>query len=306
MRNQPAFRSKSQQVTSDPEDPASIEVEARNRVKNDKRDSKKMAIQLSQGRLTGIHVPTPERESFRTLSRLRDTLMKERTRTSLRIKSLLFCQGAIGPDDNIRISQSWLRELLKQKFSSDVDYVLKTYAKLWMYLSDTIKKTVERLKIQAWRDKDMEDIYTSFAGIGPTAARILINELGDLSQFPNDPSLFSYVGMTPSEHSSGEHRWLGHITRQGRPVLRKVLVQCAWVAIRHDYSLRKAFESLESRIGARKAIVAIARKLIGRVRTCLREKRKYQMVTETGELVTHKAVDTPEVVEACEEAVHSC
>jgi hypothetical protein len=96
------------------------------------------------------------------------------------------------------------------------------------------------------------------------------------------------------------------ITRQDKPVLRKILVQCAWVTIKDDYSLRKAFGGLEDMIGARRAILAIARRLIERLGTCLGEKCKYQMVTENGELVTHKDIDIKEVVEVCEEAVHSC
>lgn len=284
--------------------PASIEIEARNRVKNDTRDSMKMAIQLSQGRLKGIHVPSPEREDFRTVSRLRDTLMKERIRTGNRIKSLLYCNGFIGHQDKIRVSEKWLKELLKHSFSPELAYTIKTQVKLWIQLSEAIKETVIRLDGQAEQDSELEAIYTSLPGIGPTSARVLINELGDLSQFPNQKCLFSFLGLTPSEHSSGEHRWLGHISRQGRPCLRKILVQCAWVAIKYDHSLKVIFEEMEKRTGARKAIVAIARKLMGRAHTCVREKRKYQTITESGEAVIQTSEDTKEVLEACQEAVH--
>lgn len=286
--------------------PASIEIESNSRVKSDKRDSRKMAVQLSQNRLKGIYVPSPEREDFRTVSRLRRTLIKERVRTGLRIKSLLYLQGAIRCDDNVRISKKWLAKLPLARFSPGVAYTLQTYIETWLNLTQKIDATNDKLKEQAMQERELEDIYTSLPGIGPIAARLLINELGDLSQFSNEERLFSFVGLTPTEHSSGEHRWLGHITRQGRPVLRAVLVQCAWVAIKHDYSLKTVYDKLQCRIGSRKAIVAIARKLIGRAKSCLKANRKYEIVTASGELVTQKFTDVQEVVNACEEAVHSC
>lgn len=85
-------------------------------------------------------------------------------------------------------------------------------------------------------------IYRSVPGIGPISARVLANELGDMSQFSNERQLFSYLGLTPTEHSSGEHVRQGHITRQGKPILRKILTQVAWKAIYLDDSLRKVHE----------------------------------------------------------------
>lgn len=101
-----------------------------------------------------------------------------------------------------------------------------------------------------------------------------------MSQFASERALFSYTGLTPSEYSSGEHRRQGHISRQGKPILRKILIQCSWVAIRYDSSLREIYERIAKRAGGKRAIVAVARRLVGRIRACFRTKQVYVFQTQ--------------------------
>ncbi len=82
-----------------------------------------------------------------------------------------------------------------------------------------MQKIEQKLKEQAQTDPN-ETIYRSAPGIGSLSARILSNELGDLSQFENERELFSYTGLTPSEFSSGDTVRKGHITRQGNTRVR--------------------------------------------------------------------------------------
>lgn len=79
-------------------------------------------------------------------------------------------------------------------------------------------------------------------------------------QFSNEGKLFAFCGLTPREYSSGEHKRLGHITRQGKPILRKVLVQAAWVAVRKDPYFSEYYKQLRARKGKCRAIVVVARK----------------------------------------------
>ena len=83
-----------------------------------------------------------------------------------------------------------------------------------------------------------------------------------MRQFRNEKKLFSYTGLTPSEHSSGEHVRQGHISRQGRSILRKILVEASWTAITKDPSLREVYDRLSHR-GGKRAIVGVARRLVG-------------------------------------------
>lgn len=110
-----------------------------------------------------------------------------------------------------------------------------------------------------------------------------------MSHFSNEKQLFSFTGLTPSEHSSGEHRHLGHITRQGRSLLRHTLILAAWQAIRVDVSLKRIFERISTKAGKKRAIVAIARRLIGQLRSCFKNGSPYQkhiaVDLETGEIL---------------------
>lgn len=252
--------------------PASIEISSRDRVKTDKRDAKKIAVQLASGRLEGIFVPSEEREAKRNVSRLRTNFWQYRTRVGVQLKSLLFTQGLIDANDQTRICQKWITQKLskieKEKYPEDFYYSVKKYAQEWKELTEKMKEIEQQLKRQAKSEKEIHKIYESVPGIGLIHARELANELGDMKQFRNEKKLFSYTGLTPSEHSSGEHVRQGHISRQGRSILRKILVEASWVAITKDPSLREVYNRLSHR-GGKRAIVGVARRLIGRIRSCL-------------------------------------
>ena len=269
---------------------AGIEISSRDRVKTDKRDSLKIALQLSVGRLQSIFVPEIEREEYRAISRLRETLIRHQIRIAGQLKGFLLFHNLLSFDHNTRVSKKWLLELLKKDFSCDVKYCIETYANMWLEFREKIKALEERLQIQAKEDEKLETIYRSAPGVGITIARILANELGDMSQFSNEKKLFSYTGLTPCEYSSGDHIRLGHISRQGKPILRKVLVQASWIAVRDDQHLRMIFENIAKKSGKKRAIVAIARRLIGHLRACFIKNELYKIqkplrVTSEGELV---------------------
>lgn len=255
---------------------AGMEIAVGDKVKTDKRDSLKLGIQLSVGRLEGIFVPSKEREDFRTITRLRDSFLKQRIRFGCQLKSLLFLQGMIPYDHKQKVSAKWIKSILAEEMSPDIQYAVNQYANQWLQITAKIKEIDQRLMGQAKQDERLERVYRSAPGVGPLGARILANELGDMSQFSNERKLFSYVGVTPSEYSSGEHVRQGHISRQGKSILRRVLVQSAWVAIRHDYALLQVYERIAQKSGGKKAIVAVARRLIGHIRSCFRTGELYK------------------------------
>ena len=93
---------------------------------------------------------------------------------------------------------------------------------------------------------------------------------GDMTRFANERALFSYTGLTPSEYSSGAAIRRGHISRQGVSRLRHVLVETAWRALPRDPALQEIFDRIAATRGKQRAIVAMARRLIGRIRACFR------------------------------------
>jgi transposase len=261
---------------------AGIET-SNSRVKTDKRDSLKIAAHLSEGKLRSVYIPTVEQEDQRTVTRLRDTFSKEKSRVANQIKSLLFLHGLIPADNKKKVSLKWIRDLSQFEMTPGVRFSIEMFAKTWLELDAKIKEINEEIKKQAIKDKVIDTMYQAASGIGNISARVLANELGDLQQFKNERQLFSYIGFTPSEHSSGEHTRQGHITKQGKPIVRKILVQAAWVAIRHDKELQAIYERIAAKSGAKRAIVAVARRLIGRIRSCFR----------TGELFESQKIERP-------------
>ena len=256
---------------------ASVEISARDRVKTDKRDSLKLAIQLSDGRLKGIYVPTLKREADRELSRMREKIARDKRRVGNRLKSLLYRQGLLSADDDDEVCPKWLAKVAILDCDETVKYCIQQCIDEWLFLKNTLKDIDAALKKQAMADDVLEKIYQSAPGIGSIHARALANELEDMKQFSNEKHLFSFTGLTPSEHSSGEHRRLGHISRQGRSMLRKILIQAAWVAIYKDPTLMVIFERVAKKAGKKRAIVGIARHLIGRIRSCFKSNSLYRI-----------------------------
>ena len=257
--------------------PAAIETAANNRVKTDKRDSLKIASQLADGRLKGIYVPEEEQLDNREVTRFRETLVRQRVAEGNRIKSFLMRNGSIEIDSDRRLCPTFLKELQKLKLTEGRQYVLKRMIDHWLYFHKQIKEIEKQLEKQAEQEvPEVQRILESVPGIGLLGSRILANELGDMSQFSSAKQLYSFTGLTPSEHSSGETRRQGKITRQGRSILRKILTQAAWKAITADKQLEALFLEIAKRAGKQRAIIGIARRLIGRIRACLRTGISYK------------------------------
>lgn len=274
--------------------PASIETAAKNRVKTDKKDSLKLAKQLSDGDLHGINVPSIKRECYRSITRIRDSIVENRKRTGNQIKGLLYMHGLIDPMDTRKASKTWIKSLESLEMPEDIRYCINLYAQMWLGFDDKLKTILKRLHEQSEQDKVLDIIYRAVPGIGALSSRILANELEDMKHFRNEKALFSYTGLTPSEHSSGEHKRLGRISRQGKPVLRKILVQVAWRAIKYDTRLAEVFKRISERAGKKRAIIGVARRLIGIVRSNFMSGELY-MCANAPDRNEH----LPSTVEAC-------
>lgn len=256
--------------------PASVEVEAGNRVKTDKRDSLKLAKQLDAKRLRAIYIPSEEQEYSRLLIRTREQLVRARTRARVQIRMKLHQFGLFPTEYSKVLTTKFARELIAGVAQAELKIALNALLSQWEHLNQEIKNLEKKLRKQAKTD-ELEGVYRSVPGIGELLARVLSTELGDMSQFPNERALFSYTGLTPCEYSSGEKVRRGHISRQGSSRLRHALTEAAWRSIRKDKQLKEDFERIAKRRGKKRAIVAVARKLIGRVRAVFKAKGTYEL-----------------------------
>lgn len=271
---------------------ASIEVAANDRVKTDKRDSLKMAEQLSAGRLKGIRIPSVAEERRRLLTRTREQLMRAKRRVQIQIRMRLHQFGMFPAEIKRVIRLADVEELLC-KMDGELQLSISCLYSEWKHLIEQVKELDKEIGARAENDP-LISLYRGVPGIGPLTAQILSSELGDMSQFKNERALFSFTGLTPGEYSSGKSVHRGCISRQGSARLRHVLVEAAWKAIRQDTVLRAFFERIAVKSGKKRAIVAVARKLIGRVRAAVRANVQYELSHQKAECVS-SGVNEPTV-----------
>jgi transposase len=244
-----------------------------NRIKTDKRDARRLALVLENHDFKdGCHVPDKERREDRQVSRTLIALQKDIIRSRNRIRKLLQFHGIEVPFPD-KWGREEFRALKKLELSEplriSLDIFLTQLEELWAHqlsLRAALRKLCKKERYHR-----AFTIARSLPGIGWFTAIRLVLELGeDLSHFTSAKKIASFVGLTASEHSSGETEHKGRITGMGSGFIRATLIENSWAAIRKDPVLLAKFTRVWHASGSRKkAIVAVARMLIVRFRTCV-------------------------------------
>jgi transposase len=243
------------------------------KVKTDKIDARRLAYVVENHDFTdGCHVPDKDRREDRQISRTLIAVQKDIVRTRNRIRKLLDFHGieVPYPDRWSRKEFLALKELpCGDSVKTSLAVLLTLLGQLWDH--QTSLRDALRALCSKERYKKAFDIARSLPGIGWFTAIRLILELGeDLSHFTTGKKIAGFVGLTCSEHSSGESEHKGRITGMGSGFIRSTLIENSWVAIRKDQALLSKFMRVWRTSGSKKkAIVAVARVLIVRLRTCV-------------------------------------
>ena len=260
--------------------PPSKMPKSENKVKTDKRDAQKLAFYLSAGLLKVVYVPPADIESDRRVVRRRAQLVKKQTRAKNHIKSFLHLHGLKTPE-NIKTNWSnlyltWLEGL---NFDSESDnFTLSQLIRNYRRIREDLAEVTLYLRMLSRNEKYQENYkrVTSARGVGLITAMTFLLEIFDFGRFAKEDDFSSYLGMTPSQFSSGDKVRLGHITRQGNSNLRRILIESAWTVIKHDPHLREKYDRIKARgTNGKKAIVAVARSLAVRLRWCILDETEY-------------------------------
>jgi len=251
--------------------------------KNDKVDSRKLARSLSNGELEGIQILDPQSYEDRGLLRTREALVKDQTRCKNRIKGLMkFFKIEVKDKD---IKSHWSNKYINYLEQIDtMDVNLKTslisYLGQLRHLRKTISEVTKQIRSLAKTEKYSKNVelLCSIPGISILSAMILQLEIGDIGLFRNSEKLRSYVGLVPSEHSSDEKKSQNHMTRRGKGILKKTVIEASWTAIRKDPGLLMVYENLLKRVRGSRAIITIARKMIGRIMFVLNNNEPYKFL----------------------------
>jgi transposase len=274
--------------------PSLIPIKPGDRIKTDRRDARKLAELLRAGMLTEVHPPSEDDEALRDLCRCREDVREDITRARHRLGKFLLrrsCYYGATKKAWGTVHREWLRGL---RFDRPTDQI--TFDN-YLVTIEQAEERIRTLEVQLTecvaREPYAQPVawLRCFRGIDTVTAATIVAELHDFRRFRSPRALMAYLGLVPSEHSSGEGRRLGSITRAGNRHVRRVLIEAAW-HYRHrpevGLPLRRRREGQPARIIAladraqerlcrryrrmneggkphNKVVVALARELVGYV-----------------------------------------
>lgn len=211
--------------------PSLIPRKSGERVKTDRRDAVGLARLSRAGELSAVWVPGPEQEAIRDLTRAREDIKSMETRARQRLGAFLLRHGRVYDGGKSRWTLAHFRWLERVKFDSPVQQIV-----LQEYI-DTVKEMQRRVAqlekqmrqaLADWSLRPVVEGVMALRGVSLITAMTVLAELGDISRFDSPRQLMAYLGLVPSEHSSGPNRRQGAITKTGNGHVRRVLVEASW------------------------------------------------------------------------------
>ena len=211
--------------------PSLVPVQAGARVKTDRRDAKKLATLYRAGALTFVAPPSLEQEGLRDLVRAREDLRQARTAARHRVAKTLLRYGHVfgeGKKSWTKAHVAWVR---RQRLDDPLAQEALSHLIAHLDAVDAQIAALDARLEQVARTEPWCDPVRwlcSFRGISTRTALGLLAEIGDFRRFASARELMGFLGITPSEYSSGESRHRGHITKCGNEHARRLLVEAAW------------------------------------------------------------------------------
>ncbi|WJE10871.1 IS110 family transposase [Pseudoalteromonas sp. JC3] len=250
--------------------PSLIPKKPGERIKTDKRDALKLAKLLKSEDLTPIYVPEPEDEAIRDLSRAREVAMKDLKDAKYQLKALLLRNNInyAGTANWSLKHLRWLTELVLPHPAQQI--VLQEFIQTINERTARLERLDNELShhVYQWRYYPVVKAIQAMRGVRLLVAAGIVAELGDLTRFDHPRKLMSYLGLIPSEHSSGGKRHIGAITKCGNGRARRLLVEGAH-SYRHAANISTELQKRQE--GLPKQLIDIAWK--AQIRLCKRYKK---------------------------------
>jgi transposase len=253
-------------------DPARIRTVETRRQKHDRRDAKLLLDLLADERFPAIWMPSAELRDLRALLRHRDQWVRIRTRVKNALQGLALAHGM--RRGAALWSQPGQAALTALPLPLHTGHRRSELQALHDHLTAHIDALDQEVSAQA-RGRPQARRLMTHPGVGPVTALATEVFLGDPSRFVDAKALASYVGLIPSEYSSGGRQRLGRLTKQGNPMLRFLWCEAAIHAARRDATLGRFYRRKLQQKGLGKARVAVARKLGIRLWILLRDQIDY-------------------------------
>jgi transposase len=229
--------------------------------KTDPNDARNLALYLEKDLLPEVRMKDKTQAQLASLTQTRDTLVKLRTSMKNKINNILSAHG-INLERESLSSEKKLNEVLAMKFDAMVKIELEVLVEEIRSLNEKIARLEKTITGEGSKLEGHKNL-TSIKGIGPLSGSILLSVIGDIHDFEDEGKLAAYFGIVPRVSNSNETTHSGRITKRGSKLGRTALVQCALIAQRYSPYLKRYYEKIKARRGTGKAIIALARKLLG-------------------------------------------
>lgn len=255
--------------------PSKIPQKPGERVKTDRRDALKLASLARAGELVAVTIPDERDEAIRDLSRARVDAVRARLKARQQLKALLLRHGR-------RYSGKTSWSAAHERYLAEVSFPHPAQNIAFAEYRQAVgedQARVQRLTqalaqaVEDWRMQPVVNAVMTLRGLDLVGATTVVAEIGDLRRFSHPRELMSYVGLVPSEHSTGSKRRQGAITKTGNSHVRRVLVEAAW---NYRYPARLSYRQQLRQDGQPAAVRAIA------WRAQLRLSHRYRRLTARG------------------------
>jgi transposase len=258
--------------------PSELKLIFRSKHKNDRNDARKLARLLHMDEVPAVHVPSVQVRAWRGLIEQRRRQVDKRTSVKNALRAQLRTLGIKGPRRHALWSAKGLAWLRAQELPTALDRVKQSslLAELKVH-NDQIKiveKELDAIGAKDWRVR----LLRTIPGVGPRTAEAVTAYIDVPGRFERIKAIGKYFGIIPSQDASAGKNRLGHITREGPPTVRKLVVQSAWQAIRRSPRLRALFQKIKAgqkqRTGV--ALIAVAHKLLRIMLAMLRTREAWR------------------------------
>jgi transposase len=210
--------------------PSLIPKKPGDRVKTNRRDAVQLARLARSGDLTLVSVPKVEDEAIRDLTRAREDTLSDLKDAKFRLKAFLLRQDIryAGRANWGPAHLRWLSEVVCPTAAQQI--VFQEYVRAITESTERLQRLEQELQaqVQAWRLYPVVEALQALRGVQFTVAVTMVAEIGDLTRFEHPRELMKFLGLTPSEDSTGDHRRQGAITKAGNTHARRALVEGAW------------------------------------------------------------------------------
>ena len=238
--------------------PGQLRLIFRSKHKNDRNDAERLAKLLYLGEAPAVHVPSQEVRAWRELINCRSQVIAKRTRAKNTARALLRSAGITPPKNPglwTKKGLAWLRQLELPTASQQLrrDLLLEEIEGLIRQ----VRRVEQQLNRQAQQTPAVARLRT-IPGVGLRTAEAVAAFLDDPHRFLDAKAVGSYFGLVPCQDQSGDKNRLGHITREGAPVVRQLVAEAAWQALRRSPTVRVYFERAQREDPQRKKIALVA------------------------------------------------